>query len=119
MDGAETMPMRGRELIVKIGGNPRPGFGVKGLLRDVAQKTGIGIRSLERSWKRQYESKNTVSKLQQAADNAQKLASRLEKLADAEEMHGGDRQEVEEVRALVGRLRRLDRRAGQPDGTGD
>jgi hypothetical protein len=110
------MPVSGRELILAAGGDLRPGEGVKGFLRRVAQDTGIGFRSLERAWKGQYESKNTIFKLQQkAADNAQKLATRLDAIATAAEMRGHDRSDVDALRNIARRLGDIDRRARKLD----
>jgi len=74
------MPLYGRNLILLIGGNLRPGENIKGWLRRISNETGVGFRSLERAWKQHdgYQSKNTRKKLEQAAsekrrDDVQRL----------------------------------------------
>lgn len=109
------MPFEGRNLILKVGGDVRLREGVKGLLRHVAQKTGIGIASLQKCWKGQYASKNTISKLQQAANNADNLASRIEALANDAEMAGRPRRDTDFLREMANSLRNSALSVRDPD----
>jgi hypothetical protein len=105
------MPFEGKKLIIEVGGDMRPGEKLKGYLRRVAQETGIGVPSLEKSWKGQYESKNTIVKLKQrAADNAKTVASRLETIAADLAAKDSFLAEVLALRDVARRLRSLDRR---------
>lgn len=101
------MPASGKELMMRIGSalGLGPGTSVKELQRAVALETGIGHRSLERCWKGQYASKTTISKLQKAANNADKFASQLDALANDAEMAGRPRREVDILRAAAHSLR--------------
>lgn len=109
------MSVSARELIIQIGAalGLGPGTSVKELQRAVALETGIGFSSLRESWKGQYTSKTTISKLEQrAADNAQQLASKFERLATDPTL---DRRDMDALRDMARRYRSLDRGAGQPD----
>lgn len=57
-------------LIIAIGGVQLPGENVKGYLSRVSQCTGVDFYSLRAAYYGQYVSKNTRSKLEQAAENA-------------------------------------------------
>lgn len=106
------MPFSARELIIRIGGDQRPGEKLKGYLNRVAEAAGIGPRSAEEAWKDQYASKNTKTKLQQAAENenvivATKLESAARALLALEPKFY--REEAERLRGLARGVRALDR----------
>lgn len=64
------MPFYGRNLILLVGGDKKPGENIKGYLRRIAEDAGIGFRSIERAWKPSdgYLSKKSEAALKQAAE---------------------------------------------------
>src|SRR5882672_893510 len=104
-----------KSMMLAIGGLQRPGEGVKGFLRRVSNLTGIGFRSIERSWYGQYTSRNTTIQLQQAADHANQLSIRFETLAAAAALEGRNRKEVDALRDLARRFGSLHCGTRQPD----
>lgn len=64
------MPISGRELIIRAGGEFPPGGKLKTYLWALSAKTGVDIYSLERAWKGQYISKNTLNALKKTATEA-------------------------------------------------
>lgn len=105
------MPFEGRNLILRAAGGFRLGETVKALQRRVAGETGIGFASLQKFWKGQYGSKRTVSTLKQAANNADNLASNLEKLAFEAELAGRPQRDIDALRAAAHQIRDTDVRA--------
>jgi hypothetical protein len=106
-----------RNLILAIGGAMRPGEGVKGYLRRVAQIAGLGFRSTERAWYRQEPSRPTITKLQEAAENANNVAARVETLATDLSVDRRFLAEADALRDLARRLRYLDRGVGGQETT--
>jgi hypothetical protein len=116
MEGAATMVNFSRDLIVRAGGQMRPGQTLGNYLHDLSAKTRIGVRSLWAGWRDEYMSAKTRETLEnhiekKARNNEDKaaanleLACRLDGLAHAAEVAGRSRREVGILRAAADSIR--------------
>ena len=118
MEGAATMVNFSRDLIIRAGGQMRPGQTLTNYLHELSGKTRIGIRSLWAGWRDEYMSAKTRETLEKKARNNEdkvaakrELAAELEALAKEDELAG--RLEVVGIlRAAAHTLRDDDHQAG-------